>query len=217
MIKLEGVRKSYESGEVRALKDVTLKIDEGEVVSLMGPSGCGKSTLLNILGMLDRADGGKTLIADHPIDSYSPGYRYRREMVGMVFQFHHLIPALSLLENVVLPLQPLRSTTAVKKSKAAALLESCGLAHRLEFDPRRVSGGERQRAAVARALVNDPRILLADEPTGSLDSQTGKALIKFMLEYCRKRTITVLLVTHDSAIARMADRALHMSDGRILK
>jgi len=136
-------------------------------------------------------------------------------MVGMIFQFHHLIPALSLLENVILPLQPLKSTMSEKRRKAKSLLESCGLGERLEFDPRRISGGERQRAAVARALVNDPCILLADEPTGSLDSQTGKALMNFILEYCRKRNITILLVTHDSDIARMADRVLHMSDGKI--
>lgn len=216
MIELEGVRKSYELGQVHALNGANLKIGEGEVVSLMGPSGCGKSTLLSILGMLDRADSGQLQIAGRPIDSHAPGYRYRREMVGMVFQFHHLIPALSLLENVTLPLQPLPTSAVEKRERAQSLLESCGLGHRLGFDPRRVSGGERQRAAVARALVNNPRILLADEPTGSLDSQTGKALMDFTLEYCRKRAITILLVTHDSDIARMADRVLHMNDGRIL-
>jgi len=215
MIELEDVRKSYEHGQVHALNGVTIEIGKGEVVSLMGPSGCGKSTLLNIIGMLDQADSGRTLIAGRPIDSHAPGFLYRREMVGMIFQFHHLIPALSLLENVILPLQPLKSTMSEKRRKAKSLLESCGLGERLEFDPRRISGGERQRAAVARALVNDPCILLADEPTGSLDSQTGKALMNFILEYCRKRNITILLVTHDSDIARMADRVLHMSDGKI--
>ena len=138
-------------------------------------------------------------------------------MVGMVFQFHHLIPALNLLENVILPLQPLPTTAIEKRKRARSLLESCGLGHRLESDPRRISGGERQRVAVVRALINNPRILLADEPTGSLDSQTGKALMDFTLEYCRKRNITILLVTHDSDIARMADRVLHMNDGKIVQ
>jgi putative ABC transport system ATP-binding protein len=217
MIELEGVRKSYERGLIQALNGATLKIEKGEVVSLMGPSGCGKSTLLNILGMLDRADSGELQIAGQPIDIYAPGYRYRREMVGMVFQFHHLIPALSLLENVMLPLQPLPIKSVEKGTRARSLLESCGLGHRLDSDPRRISGGERQRVAVVRALINNPRILLADEPTGSLDSQTGKALMDFTLGYCRERNITILLVTHDSNIARMADRVLHMNDGKIIQ
>jgi putative ABC transport system ATP-binding protein len=215
MIKLQGVEKSYEQGRVQALRGISLSVERAESVALMGPSGCGKSTLLNLLGALDEVDRGRILIAGRPLESYRPFHRYRRNMVGFVFQFHHLIASLSLLENVLLPLQSTPVPVAERRQRALDLLEQMALSHRADFRPNDVSGGERQRAAIARALVNHPAIVLADEPTGNLDSATGSKVMRFLLEHAAQRQATVLVATHNEEIAALCDRSLKMLDGAL--
>lgn len=215
MIEVQGLAKCYENGLVQALRGVSLSIERGESVALMGPSGCGKSTLLNLLGALDKADSGCISIAGRALQSYRPYHRYRREMVGFVFQFHHLIPSLSLLDNVMLPLQASSLPAAERRQRAMELLGAMGLAERTGFPPTEVSGGERQRAAIARALVNRPAIVLADEPTGNLDSVTGDKVVRFLLEHAARHQATVLLATHNQAVAALCGRSVRMLDGRL--
>lgn len=215
MIECDRLVKTYEHGRVQALRGVSLTLERGEQAALMGPSGCGKTTLLNLLGALDRADSGSIKLDGRLLEDFRPFHRYRRETVGFVFQFHHLIPALTLLENVALPLQPLRLKVAECRRRAAALLEEMGLSERSDFRPADVSGGERQRAAIARALINQPTLVLADEPTGSLDSVTGEQVMQFLLDHARQREATVLIATHNAAIARLTQRCYLMLDGRL--
>lgn len=216
MIEVQQLEKCYEQGRVRALRGVCLKIERAESVALMGPSGCGKSTLLNVLGALDEADSGRISIAGRALQSYRPYHRYRRDRVGFVFQFHHLIPSLSLLDNVMLPLYATPLPASERRRRAEALLEAMGLSERLKFRPTAVSGGERQRAAIARALVNHPAIVLADEPTGNLDSATGNKVMRFLLEHAARHQATVLVATHNEGIAGLCDRVFRMLDGRLL-
>ncbi|TVQ33209.1 MAG: ABC transporter ATP-binding protein [Wenzhouxiangella sp.] len=215
MIECDGLTKSYDRGRVQALRGVSLRIESGEQVALMGPSGCGKSTLLNLLGALDRPDGGSISFQGRPLDDYRPFHVYRRQMVGFVFQFHHLIPALTLRENVALPLLPVRLKRGERSRRADALLEEMGLSDRADFRPGDVSGGERQRAAIARALINEPALVLADEPTGSLDSVTGLRVMRFLLDHARQRRASVLIATHNAAVAELTDRCHRMMDGRL--
>ncbi|MCH8477497.1 MAG: ABC transporter ATP-binding protein [Wenzhouxiangella sp.] len=213
MIECDRLVKTYERGRVQALRGVSLALERGEQAALMGPSGCGKSTLLNLLGALDRADSGSIRLEGRLLEELRPYHRYRRETVGFVFQSHHLIPALSLLENVALPLAPLRLKRAECRRRAAALLDEMGLSERRDFQPADVSGGERQRAAIARALINPPALVLADEPTGSLDSVTGEQVMRFLLDHARQRQATVLIATHNAAIAGLTQRCYRMKDG----
>ncbi len=215
MINCDELVKTYERGRVQALRGVSLKLERGEQAALMGPSGCGKSTLLNLLGALDRYDSGEIRVDGRLLDDFRPFHLYRRKFVGFVFQFHHLIPALSLLENVALPLLPIRLKRKERYRRASALLEEMGLSARADFRPGDVSGGERQRAAIARALVNEPALILADEPTGSLDSVTGEQVVQFLLDHARQREATVLIATHNAAIASLTQNCYRMSDGRL--
>jgi putative ABC transport system ATP-binding protein len=213
MIRVSRVKKHYENGLVRALNGVSFEIGEGEIVSLMGPSGCGKSTLLRLVGTLDFPSEGTVHIAGRDIRDQKPLHRFRREYIGFVFQFHHLIPSLSLLENVEIPLLPTSVSRRVRRERAARLLEEMGLAERMTFFPNKISGGERQRAAIARAMVNDPRIILADEPTGNIDTLTGERILDFLLGTCREKRITMLMATHNHEVAARTDRGIGMRNG----
>lgn len=215
MIRIDRLTKFYEDGSVLALHEMSFSVHSGEILALMGPSGCGKSTLLNLIGSLDRPDSGAIYVHGKPIQDYRPFRHYRNRMVGFVFQFHHLLPSLTLMENVMLPMFTRKMADSERKRKASELLAATGLKHRMHFYPARVSGGERQRAAIARALVNEPRIILADEPTGSIDSHTGDKVISFLIDYCLARSITLIMATHNQRVANMAQRILFMRDGRI--
>ena len=214
MIVIQHLFKSYENNTVHALNDLSMSVDEGEVVALTGPSGCGKSTLLNIVGGLDFPDVGKVLIQGQPPSDYRSLAEYRSRMIGFVFQFHHLIPCLSLMENVELPMYPLPASKDERRRKAAELLIETGLEQRMHFPPPKVSGGERQRAAIARAMVNNPKIILADEPTGSIDSQTGKRVMRFLIDRCRFSGTTLIIATHNPLVAQMTERTIALQDGR---
>jgi len=212
---LEGVRKSFEGGRVRALEDVSLRVEPGELVALTGPSGCGKSTLLNLIGALDRPDAGSIQVDGEPLERLSNPAEYRAGTVGFVFQFHHLIPTLSALENVQVPMLGRGLGRARREARARELLGEVGLAGRADASPATLSGGERQRVAIARALANDPRLLLADEPTGALDRETGERILELLQGLRERRGTTILLVTNDDDVAARADRTLRMRDGVI--
>jgi len=213
MIVAKNLVKHYDGGLVKALNGVSFEVEKGAVAALMGPSGCGKSTLLNLVGALDTPTSGEILIDGRDISSYEPLDRFRARTIGFVFQFHHLIPGLSLLENTELPMYPLGISKKEMKKRATEMLVKVGLVERMDFPPTKVSGGERQRAAIARALVNGPSIILADEPTGSVDTETGQAILDHLIHLCHSQGATMLIATHNQDIAARADRVLHMKDG----
>ncbi|HEY6053192.1 MAG TPA: ABC transporter ATP-binding protein [Gaiellaceae bacterium] len=212
---VDHVAKSFEDGRIRALEDVSLELAPGEVVSLTGPSGCGKSTLLNLVGALDRPDAGEILVGGERLSALENPARYRAEVVGFVFQFHDLIPTLNALENVQVPMLG-RRPRAFRVRRAVELLDEVGLAERAGNYPGTLSGGERQRVALARALANEPRLLLADEPTGALDSETGAQIIELLHRVRAEHGTTILLVTNDDRVAAEADRTLRLRDGVLL-
>ena len=214
-ISAHGVRKSFEEGRIVALAGMDLEVEAGEFVAIVGPSGCGKSTLLHLLAALDRADAGSIRVGDHDLADASQLTHYRARHVGMVFQLHNLLPSLTASENVQLPLFELGLGARARRERAERLLDLVGLAGRAASRPPQLSGGERQRVAIARALANDPPILLADEPTGSLDSEAGRRVLALLAELRRTRALTIVLVTHDPAVAARADRVVHMLDGRV--
>ena len=187
MIDVREVKKYFDHGLVKALNGISFQVEKGEMVSIMGPSGCGKSTLLNLIGSLDLPTEGEVWIDGKNLMDHRPFQLFRSRYVGFVFQFHHLLPNLSLLENVELPLLATSMPRKARRDLAVALLKEMGLEDRLHFLPTRVSGGERQRAAIARALVNDPRIVLADEPTGNVDSDTGERILDYLLGLCARK------------------------------
>ena len=208
------VSKSFEGGKIRALEDVTFQIEPGEFVSLTGPSGCGKSTLLNLIGLLDRPDAGSISVGGTPLERLEDASEYRATTVGLVFQFHNLIMTLSAIENVQVPMIG-RERRAERERRARELLAEVGLSHRVRASASTLSGGERQRVAIARALANRPRLLLADEPTGALDSETGAQILHLLKTLREQRGVTTLLVTNDPDVAASADRILRLRDGRI--
>jgi ABC-type lipoprotein export system ATPase subunit len=212
---VDHVSKSFEDGRIRALEDVSFRLEPGDFVSLTGPSGGGKSTLLNLIGALDRPDSGSIAVGGDYLERLDNPSEYRAGTVGFVFQFHHLIPTLNALENVQLPMMGRGPARAEREKRAMALLEDCAIAHRAEASPTTLSGGERQRVAIARALANGPRLLLADEPTGALDSATGGQILELLLSLRTRRGMTILLVTNDDEVAELADRSLRIRDGRI--
>ncbi len=216
MLRAKKIIKSY--GDLTILKGVDLDIQRGEVVSIVGPSGSGKSTLLHILGTLDKADVGEIYVGDQRIDNLSSAHMasFRNKHIGFVFQFHHLLPEFSALENVCIPgllaKRPKKEVTA----KAMELLDTLGLKNRLDNKPNALSGGEQQRVAVARALINQPDIVFADEPTGNLDSANAKELHELFFSLRQRFQQTFLIVTHNEELSRMSDRVLHMRDGKII-
>ena len=211
----EGVAKAFEDGRIAALVDASFRLESGELVALTGPSGSGKSTLLNLLGALDRADSGSIAVDGQRLERLEDPASYRAATVGFVFQFHNLIPALSALDNVQVPLIGRERSRADRRKRARELLDEVGLARRAHASPSVLSGGERQRVAIARALANGPRLLLADEPTGSLDSETSAQVLLLLRRLREQHGMTTLLVTNDLEVARQADRTLHLLDGRI--
>jgi putative ABC transport system ATP-binding protein len=213
----ERVSKSFETGRIRALTDVSLLLEPGELVSLTGPSGSGKSTLLNLIGALDRPDSGSITVAGEQLQRLQRPDRYRALVVGFVFQFHNLIPTLTALENVQVPMFGTGRSRRGREDKARALLEEVGLGPRVHNYPPTLSGGERQRVAIARALANDPRLLLADEPTGALDSVTGEQIVVLLQGLREQRGTTILLVTNDETVAAAADRTIRLRDGRVVE
>jgi putative ABC transport system ATP-binding protein len=212
---VDHVSKSFEEGRIRALEDVSFRLGSGDFVSLTGPSGGGKSTLLNLIGTLDRPDSGSIVVGGEHLERLENPSEYRAATVGFVFQFHHLIPTLNALENVELPMMGRGPGRAQREARALELLEDCAIAHRANASPGTLSGGERQRVAIARALANGPRLLLADEPTGALDSVTGAQIIELLTSLRAGRGMTILLVTNDEDVAGLADRTLRIRDGRI--
>jgi putative ABC transport system ATP-binding protein len=211
----EHVRKSFEDGRIRALEDVSLRLEPGELVALTGASGSGKSTLLNLIGALDRPDGGTISVDGQPLGSDGDGTEYRAATVGFVFQFHNLIPVLSAGENVQVAMLGRGWSRSERAQRSAELLREVGLAEREGAFPPTLSGGERQRVAIARALANDPRLLLADEPTGALDSETSAQILALLQRLREARGMTILLVTNDRSLAEQADRVLELRDGRL--
>jgi ABC-type lipoprotein export system ATPase subunit len=218
MLELKNVWRTYGEGEneVVALRDVNLRIDDGEFVAIVGPSGSGKSTMLQIIGLLDRPSTGMTLLDGEPLDDLSDSARTRLRLLtlGFVFQRFHLLPGVSAIENVVLPMEAAGVPADERYARAATLLGSVGLQHRLDFPPAKLSGGQRQRVAIARALGNHPRLILADEPTGELHSDDTANIIALFREIQREGR-TVVVVTHDPEVARTADRTIEIRDGRV--
>jgi putative ABC transport system ATP-binding protein len=213
-IVVTGVRKSFEDGRVRALRDVTFTAGPGELVALTGASGSGKSTLLNLIGALDAADGGSIAVDGRPLGELGSPSEYRAGTIGFVFQAHNLLPTLTAAENVQIPMFG-RLPRHEREARARELLREVGLENRADAQPGVLSGGERQRVAIARALANDPRVLLADEPTGALDSATGEQVLGLLERLRRARGMTIVLVTNDEDVAAHADRTLRLRDGVI--
>ena len=213
-VKLEDVSKIYGSGDVKivAVDGISFEITKGEFVVIVGPSGAGKTTVLNILGGMDKATSGKIFVDGKNIAGYSSRQltSYRREDIGFVFQFYNLVPNLTALENVELALQICKDPL-----DARTVLEEVGLQGRFGNFPAQLSGGEQQRVSIARALAKNPKLLLCDEPTGALDYQTGKAILKLLQDMCRERGMTVIVITHNSALTPMADRVIRIKNGKV--
>lgn len=219
MIKIVNLKKVYttEDVETTALNEVNLKIEPGEFVSIMGPSGCGKSTLLNILGLLDNPSSGEFHFLDHEVSDYSERQRahLRKENIGFVFQSFNLIDELTVFENVELPLLYLGLSAGERKEKVNKVLEHMEIMHRVNHFPQQLSGGQQQRVAVARAIVSDPKIILADEPTGNLDSERGDEVMNLLQELNNKGT-TIVMVTHSPTYAEYGNRVVHLFDGHVV-
>lgn len=213
-VKLKDITKVYHMGEVeiRAADNINFSIKKGEFVVIVGPSGAGKTTVLNILGGMDTATGGTLTVDGKDITAYDSRQLtgYRRDDIGFVFQFYNLIPNLTALENVELALQICKDPLDAKK-----VLEDVGLGDRLDNFSAQLSGGEQQRVSIARALAKNPKLLLCDEPTGALDYNTGKAILKLLQNMCRERGMTVIVITHNQALAPMADRLIHIKNGQV--
>jgi len=213
-VRFEEVKKVYRMGEVEihALREATFTVEKGELCVIVGPSGAGKTTLLNILGGMDTLTSGKVYLGDQEISAYTPKQltTYRRHDIGFVFQFYNLVPNLTALENVELANQICRHPL-----DAAEVLRSVGLGERLNNFPAQLSGGEQQRVAIARALAKNPQLLLCDEPTGALDYNTGKAILKLLQDMSRKEGMTVIIITHNSALTAMADRVIQVKNGAV--
>lgn len=219
MIVLQHVSKHYTHLEqpVTALHDVDLTIGRGEFVAIMGPSGSGKSTLLNLLSALDKPSSGKILLAGQEIGAMDDDKvtLFRREKIGLIFQFFNLLPTMTAVENVLLPVLLARKATESDRAQATQLLEQVGLGHRLDHKPGALSGGEMQRVAIARAFMTKPPILLADEPTGNLDSQSGQEVLRLLRHQAEHHGTTVVMVTHDAQAAKVGTRLIVIRDGRI--
>ena len=213
-VKLQDITKIYKMGEVeiRAADCINFSIQKGEFVVIVGPSGAGKTTVLNILGGMDTATSGKLIVDGQDVTAYNARQLtgYRREDIGFVFQFYNLVPNLTALENVELALQICRDPLDARE-----VLREVGLGDRLDNFPAQLSGGEQQRVSIARALAKNPKLLLCDEPTGALDYNTGKAILKLLQNMCRERGMTVIVITHNQAIAPMADRLIHIKNGQV--
>jgi putative ABC transport system ATP-binding protein len=216
IIQVRGLIKTFEEGRITALNGVDLDVGEGEFVAIVGPSGCGKSTLLHLIAALDAPDSGTIAVQGRELERERNLNHYRAEHVGIVFQLDNLLPTLNAIENVQVPMFENRLTARERQQRAQKLLTAVGLVGKERQRPAELSGGERQRVAVARALANKPPIVLADEPTGRLDSESGQMILDLLVEIRERRGLTVVLVTHEQVVARSADRIVRMLDGRVV-
>jgi ABC-type lipoprotein export system ATPase subunit len=210
------LKKEYDDGSVQALRGVSFRITEGEFVAIVGKSGSGKSTLLSLLGALDSPDSGTLSFCGVSLPDRPDLASYRAREVGFIFQAFHLLATFTALENVQLPMFEVERSAAARRTRALELLRAVGLNDRLDHLPSKLSGGERQRVAIARSLANSPSVLLADEPTGNLDSENARQILDLVMELHRERKMTLVLVTHDITIAHRASRAIQIRDGRIV-
>ncbi len=217
IIEIKGLKKSYDKGKIKALNGIDLEIKKGEFVSIIGPSGSGKSTLLNMIGALDTAGEGSVEVAGIDLTQTNDLSKFRSQEIGFVFQLHNLIPNLTVLENVQIPMIGTSISGKDMEARALKLLKSVDLENRIDQRPTKLSGGERQRVAIARALVNNPSIILADEPTGALDSKTGDIILDLLKDLHKKENVTLVMVTHEPYVANMADRIITVRDGKIIE
>jgi len=216
LIEARSLTREYDGGAVVALRGATFDVRAGEFVSITGPSGCGKSSLLNLLGALDTPTAGHVRYDGHDLAAIDDLAAFRARTIGFIFQSFHLLPTLSAIENVQVPMLESGLTRAGRRDRAASLLGAIGLSHRCHHLPAKLSGGERQRVAIARSLANEPKLLLADEPTGNLDSASARSVMALLQQIHRDRGMTVILVTHDAQVAATGTRTLAMLDGLIV-
>jgi len=212
----EGLKKNFDAGQVQALRGVDFRITQGEFVAITGPSGCGKTTLLQMLGALDRPSEGTLLYRGGALGGLRDPAEYRAREIGFIFQAFHLLPTFTAVENVQIPMFETDRPAAERTERAIGLLKAVGLENRLHHLPAKLSGGERQRVAIARSLANGPSVLLADEPTGNLDSENAQLILEIIIRLHREQHMTLVLVTHDLGIAQRASRTIQMKDGRIV-
>ena len=216
LIEAKGLTREFDEGQVKALRGVHFSINEGEFVAIVGPSGCGKSTLLQLVGALDRPTSGPLLYRGISLPDHPNPAAYRAREVGFIFQAFHLLPTFTAAENVQIPMFEIDRSASGRRERAVELLKLVGLEHRLDHFPSKLSGGERQRVAIARSLANGPALLLADEPTGNLDSENAHSVLELIIRLQQEQGRTMVLVTHDPTIAERAGRILRMKDGRIV-
>jgi ABC-type lipoprotein export system ATPase subunit len=216
LLEARNVTKHFDEGRIQALRGVDFEVNAGEFVAVTGPSGSGKSTLLHLLGGLDQPTGGEIRFRGQSLGDSFDLDAYRSRRVGFVFQAFHLLPTLRALENVQVPMFETELSSSQREEKAAALLREVGLEHRFQQYPNQLSAGERQRAAIARSLANDPEILFADEPTGNLDSENSVKIMAMLAGIQAKRRMVLVVVTHESTVAQLAERTIRIRDGRIL-
>lgn len=217
VLRTENITRLYPDGEVHALEDVSLEIRKGEYVAIMGPSGSGKSTLLNLLGALDRPSSGEIYFEDQPLSKLPDLDRFRSQKLGFVFQSFYLLPTLTALENVQIPMFETKLSAAQRVARAEQLLSDVGMSHRLHHLPIKLSVGERQRVAIARSLANEPSLLLADEPTGNLDSKSGNDVLALFDKLHREQGMTLVVITHSAEVAKRAQRVIAIRDGRLVQ
>ncbi|AXV39577.1 ABC transporter ATP-binding protein [Methanobacterium sp. BAmetb5] len=215
IVEIRNLRKGFDKGKITALNGIDLNIKKGEFVSIIGPSGSGKSTLLNMIGALDRPDEGTVMVAGYDLQGKSDLSQFRSREIGFIFQLHNLIPNLSVVENVEIPMFESGLSGRQMREKALKLLDYMNLSDKASRKPTELSGGERQRVAIARSLANDPSIILADEPTGSLDSKNGDMILNLLKDLHDKEQVTLIMVTHDLKVAALAERTIEVLDGKI--
>jgi len=215
IIEVRNLAKHYNNEAVKALNGVSLLIEKGEIVSLMGHSGSGKSTLLNLISTIDVPTKGDIWIDGKRSSFYKPYDRFRAGYIGFVFQFHHLLSHLTLLENIEIPMYSLEPKKIERRKRAEFLIEKVGLSDKKHAFPNRISGGEKQLAAIARALANNPKIIIADEPTGSVDTETSAMIIDYLINHCRTNNLTMIIATHNIEIAKKTNRVIHLENGML--
>ena len=215
IVEIRNLRKGFDKGKITALNGIDLKIKKGEFVSIIGPSGSGKSTLLNMIGALDRPDEGTVMVAGYDLQGKSDLSQFRSREIGFIFQLHNLIPNLSVVENVEIPMFESGLSGRQMREKSLKLLDYMNISDKASRKPTELSGGERQRVAIARSLANDPSIILADEPTGSLDSKNGDMILNLLKDLHDKEQVTLIMVTHDLKVAALAERTIEVLDGKI--